>query len=204
MTTSDHIHTASAVGQVSRHGHGAVLGIAGWSGSGKTTLLARLIPALIDAGHRVSTVKHAHHAFDVDKPGKDSHTHRVAGASEVLVASSRRWALMREIRDGTEPSLDDLLVRLSPVDLVLVEGFKRDPLPKIEVHRPAVGKPLLQPDDPFVVAVATDAPLPGVPVPILDLDDVPAIARFVIAHSGLDTGAGDTTPAPATRPERRD
>lgn len=156
-----------------------VIGFAGWSGAGKTTLLRRLIPLLTGAGLRVSTVKHAHHEFDVDQPGKDSWEHRQAGAQEVLVASAARWALMHEHRDAPEPGLSELLTRLSPVDLVLVEGFKREAHPKIEVHRAAVGKPLLHPDDPTIRAVASDVALPGCPVPLLDLDDVAAIAEAV-------------------------
>ncbi|MEJ1976742.1 MAG: molybdopterin-guanine dinucleotide biosynthesis protein B [Acetobacteraceae bacterium] len=159
-----------------------VIGFAGWSGSGKTTLLARLIPALVARGLRVSSIKHAHHDFDVDQPGKDSHTHRMAGATEVLVASARRWALMHELRGDPEPSLAALLARLSPVDLVLIEGFKRLGHAKIEVHRPSVGKALLQPDDPDIIAVASDAAL-ALPVPVLPLDDVEAIAAFVVAHA---------------------
>jgi len=156
-----------------------VIGFAGWSGAGKTTLLRRLIPVLTGAGLRVSTVKHAHHGFDVDQPGKDSWEHRQAGAQEVLVASATRWALMHEHRDAAEPGLAELLARLSPVDLVLVEGFKRETHPKIEVHRAAVGKPLLQPGDPAIRAVASDVALPGCPVPRLDLDDIGGIAAAV-------------------------
>jgi molybdopterin-guanine dinucleotide biosynthesis adapter protein len=155
-----------------------IIGFAGWSGSGKTTLLARLIPALVANGKSVSSIKHAHHAFDIDQPGKDSHTHRSAGATEVLVGSARRWALIHELREEREPSLRELLQHLSEVDLVLVEGFKRDRHPKIEIHRPSVGKPLLQPDDPHIVAVASDAAL-RLPVPILHLADIDAIADFV-------------------------
>jgi molybdopterin-guanine dinucleotide biosynthesis protein B len=156
-----------------------LIGLAGWSGSGKTTLLARLIPALIARGRTVSTVKHAHHDFDIDKPGKDSHTHRTAGATQVLVSGGRRWALMHELRGAPEPTLAQLLTHLDPVDLVLVEGFKRDSHPKIEVHRAAVGKPLLHPDDPHIAALASDTPLPGAPIPVVDLDDVEAIADLV-------------------------
>lgn len=159
-----------------------VIGIAGWSGSGKTTLLSRLIPALVAQGCRVSTVKHAHHGFEIDRPGKDSHSHRIAGATEVMVASARRWALIHELREAAEPSLHDLLRHFAPVDLVLVEGFKREALPKIEVHRPALGKPLLQPGDPYIVAVAADTAL-DLPVPMLDLDDIAAIAVFVRGHA---------------------
>lgn len=159
-----------------------LIGFAGWSGSGKTTLVRRIIPALIATGRRVSTIKHAHHDFDVDQPGKDSYEHRTAGAGEVLVASARRFALMHEYRDEPELGLDALLAKLAPVDVVIVEGFKRDPIPKIEVHRPEVGKPLLHPGDPHVVAVASPAPLPGLALPWLSLDDVDAIVAFLIAR----------------------
>ncbi len=159
-----------------------LMGFAGWSGSGKTTLLARLIPALVARGLRVSSIKHAHHAFDIDQPGKDSHTHRMAGATEVLVTGGQRWALMHELRGAPEPPLAELLRHLAPVDLVLVEGFKRDAHAKIEVHRPALGKPLLQPDDPAIIAVASDAKL-TLPVPVLPLDDPEAVAAFVVAQA---------------------
>ena len=159
-----------------------VLGLAGWSGAGKTTLLRALIPALTARGLRVSTIKHAHHEFDVDQPGKDSWLHRQAGATEVLVGSARRWALLHELRDEPEPDLPTLLARLSPVDLVLVEGFKRSPVPKIEVHRAAAGKPLLHPDDPAIVAIAAD-PLVAAPIPCVKLDDVEAVAGLVLAHA---------------------
>jgi molybdopterin-guanine dinucleotide biosynthesis protein B len=162
-----------------------VFGLAGWSGSGKTTLVTRLIPELARRGLRVSTVKHAHHAFDVDTPGKDSYEHRRAGATEVLVSSANRFALMRELRGAPEPTLEELLARLAPVDLVIVEGFKRHAHDKLEVHRPSVGKPLLAPDDPHIVAVASDAKLEGLKVPLLDLDDVAAIADFVTARARL-------------------
>lgn len=157
-----------------------LFGIAGWSGSGKTTLLARLIPALVARGITVSTIKHAHHSFDLDTPGKDSHTHRMAGATEVLVGSAARYALIHELRGAPEPTLDDLVARLSPVDLVLVEGFKRGRHRKLEVWRSVTGKPPLWPDDPAVVAVASDGPVPGCPLPVLDLDDAEAVAGFVI------------------------
>lgn len=156
-----------------------LVGLCGWSGAGKTTLLVRLLPELRARGHSVSTIKHAHHGFDIDKPGKDSHVHREAGASEVLVASSRRWALIHELRDETEPSLSDLLSRLAPVHLVVVEGFKRDTHPKIEVHRAALGKSLLQPDDSRIRAVASDTPL-DVAVPVLDLNDPAFVADFLL------------------------
>lgn len=159
-----------------------MIGFAGWSGAGKTTLLRRLIPHLTALGHRVSTIKHAHHGFDVDQPGKDSWEHREAGATEVLVASSTRWALMHEHRGDAEPALPALLARLSPADLVLVEGFKREGHPKIEVHRAANGKPPMHPHDPTVQAVASDVPL-AAHVPVLHLDDIPGIAAAVLAYA---------------------
>lgn len=152
-----------------------LIGIAGWSGAGKTTLIAGVLPVLRGRGLRVSTVKHAHHAFDIDKPGKDSWVHRQSGAEEVLIVSEHRWALMHELRGAPEPPLADLLTKLSAVDLVIVEGFKRDPHPKIEVHRAANGKPLLHPDDPHIVAIATDAAGPF-PIPRHAIDDMAAIA----------------------------
>ena len=160
-----------------------IIGIAGWSGVGKTTLLAKLIPRLTARGVRVSTVKHAHHAFDVDQPGKDSHTHRMAGATEVLVSSVNRWALVHELRGAAEPKLSDLLGKLAPVDLVIVEGFKHGAHPKLEIYRSAVGKPPLHPDDPHIVAVASDAPVPSARVPVVGLDDVDAIADLMLAHA---------------------
>jgi molybdopterin-guanine dinucleotide biosynthesis protein B len=153
-----------------------VIGLAGWSGAGKTTLVARLIPALIARGVSVSTVKHAHHNFDVDQPGKDSFEHRQAGAAQVLVSSANRWALMTEHRGAAEPPLSELLARLNPVDLVVVEGFKRDPVPKIEIFRSANGKPFLYPDDALIRAVATDVPVPEGAPPSMHLDDIEAIA----------------------------
>jgi molybdopterin-guanine dinucleotide biosynthesis protein B len=162
-----------------------IIGLAGWSGSGKTSLVVRLLPALVARGLRVSTIKHAHHEFDVDTPGKDSYEHRAAGAHEVLVASARRFALMRELRDSPEPALEELVARLAPVDLLIVEGFKRHAHDKIEVHRPALGKKLLAPDDPQIVAVASDAAIEGLRVPRLDLDDTAAIAGFVVARAGF-------------------
>ena len=162
-----------------------VFGLAGWSGSGKTTLVVKLIPELVRRGVSVSTIKHAHHAFDVDQPGKDSFEHRRAGASEVLVASANRFALMREHRGAPEPGLEALLARLAPVDLVLVEGFKRDHHEKLEIHRPSLGKPLLANDDPHIVAVASDAPVAGLRVPLLALDDIATIAGFVMTHARL-------------------
>ncbi len=156
-----------------------LIGLAGWSGSGKTTLLVKLLPALIARGRSVSTLKHAHHAFDVDQPGKDSHSHRLAGAHEVLISSARRWALMHELRAEAEPTLAELVVHLSPVDLVIVEGFKTQTHAKVEVHRSAVGKPLLFPDDPNIVAIASDHRPPNVRLPFADLDDIEAIADLV-------------------------
>jgi molybdopterin-guanine dinucleotide biosynthesis adapter protein len=159
-----------------------VISLAGWSGSGKTTLMRALIPVLIRQGLRVSTVKHAHHNFDMDQPGKDSFVHREAGATEVLVGSANRWALMHELRGETEPALPDLLARMTRVDLVLVEGFKRSPHRKIEVHRAALGKPLLYPDDPTIVAIATDPGL-SAPIPVVPLGDVERVAALVLDHA---------------------
>ena len=165
-----------------------IFGLAGWSGSGKTTLLVKLLPALIERGLRVSTLKHAHHAFDVDQPGKDSWEHRRAGAVEVMVSSANRWALMHEHRGAPEASLEELVSHMSPVDLVIVEGFKQHPHPKLEVYRAALGKPLLCRDNPAIVAVAGDARIAGLPVPVLDLDDVAAIAGFIATHCRLASG----------------
>src|SRR5437588_783846 len=160
-----------------------MIGLAGWSGSGKTTLLKRLIPRIIARGLTVSTLKHAHHAFDIDQPGKDSHSHRMAGATEVLIGSARRWALVHELRGADEPPLGALLEKLAPVDLVIIEGYKRAPHPKLEVHRAAVGKPLIAPDDPAVVAVAADVPLPQLKVPLVELDDIDAVVDILIRHA---------------------
>jgi molybdopterin-guanine dinucleotide biosynthesis protein B len=160
-----------------------VIGLAGWSGAGKTTLLRRLIPALTGRGLRVATLKHAHHAFDVDQPGKDSYVHREVGAAEVIVSSARRWVQIHEVGDAPEASLAELLRRLSPCDLVLVEGFKREAHPKLEVFRSANGRPPLHPEDPRIVAVASDVPFPEAGVPVLPLDDAEAIADMVIARA---------------------
>lgn len=159
------------------------IGLAGWSGAGKTTLLVKLLPVLARRGLIVSTVKHAHHDFDIDRPGKDSFEHRKAGAKEVLVASGTRWALMHEHRDDVEPPLTTLLGRLSPCDFVIVEGFKRDNHHKIEVHRTCNGKPLLYPDDPAIIAIVTDAPLRDVTIPLIDTDDVDAVADLIVARA---------------------
>jgi molybdopterin-guanine dinucleotide biosynthesis adapter protein len=155
-----------------------VIGLAGWSGAGKTTLLTRLIPHFLKEGLRVSVIKHAHHDFDVDVPGKDSWQHRQSGAEEVLVSSGKRWALMHELRGTSEPRLPELLAKMSRVDLVIVEGFKSEPYRKIEVHRTANGKALLFPDDPGIVGIAADAALQTA-LPVAHLDDIPAIAAMM-------------------------
>jgi molybdopterin-guanine dinucleotide biosynthesis protein B len=160
-----------------------VIGLAGWSGSGKTTLLAKLIPALNRRGVKVSTVKHAHHHFDLDKPGKDSYVHREAGASEVFISSANRWAQMHELRGAPELHLREILKKMTPVDLVIVEGFKRESHPKIEIHRAEVGKSLLQPEDNWIVAIASNTKIPGAGVPVLSLDDIEKIADVVLAEA---------------------
>lgn len=160
-----------------------VFGFAGYSNSGKTTLIEKLIPRFVERGLRVALIKHAHHGFDVDQPGKDSHRHRQAGCAEVLVTSSRRWALMHELRGAPEPRFEELLEHLSPCDLVLVEGFKREAIPKLEVHRHAIEKAdFLYPHDPSIVAIAADAPVES-RLRFFDLDDVEAIAGFVVEHA---------------------
>jgi molybdopterin-guanine dinucleotide biosynthesis protein B len=160
-----------------------IIGLAGWSGSGKTTLLAKTIPRLVARGCTVSTVKHAHHSFDVDTPGKDSHVHRMAGATEVLVASGRRWALMHELRDEPEPSIYDLLPKLSPVDLVLIEGFKAARHARIEVYRQEVGKPPLHPCDPQIAGVVSDTPFPDAGRPVVHIDDIDGVVELVLAKA---------------------
>lgn len=161
-----------------------LFGFAGWSGSGKTTVIERLIPVLVARGLRVSLIKHAHHAFDIDQPGKDSWRHRQAGCTEVLVTSAVRWALMHELRAEDELTLPQALTRLGPCDLVLVEGYKRAAIPKLEVHRPAIGKPVLFPDDPHIVGLATDVPeaFANSAIPVLDLNNVTDIAELVMRH----------------------
>ena len=159
-------------------------GFAGWSGSGKTTLIEQLIPRFVAHGLAVSLIKHAHHRFDVDQPGKDSWRHRQAGCREVMIGSGVRWALMHELRGAPEPSLDELVARMSPCDLLLVEGFKRYEMPKLEIHRAANGKPLLHPEDPHIVAIAADVPL-DTRLPQLDLNAPDRIARFVLEYNGL-------------------
>ena len=164
-----------------------IFGFAGYSGSGKTTLIEQLIPLFTARGLKVSLIKHAHHTFDVDTPGKDSYRHRHAGATEVLVTSPKRWVLMHELRGEAEPDLNQQLMHLSPCDLLLVEGFKHDPIPKLEVYRAEVGEPLLHPNDNNIVAIATpthEAPF-NTPLPRLDLNNPPAIAEFILRHLGL-------------------
>ncbi|MEQ8227399.1 MAG: molybdopterin-guanine dinucleotide biosynthesis protein B [Rhodospirillales bacterium] len=162
-----------------------VFGLVGWSGSGKTTLLVHLIPELTSRGLSVSTMKHTHHNFDIDQKGKDSYEHRAAGATEVMLTSGRRWVLQREFRDEEEPDMDDLIARMAPVDLILIEGFKRHRHAKLEVFRASVGKSLLAAEDDTIVAVASDASVDGVTCPVLDMNDVGAVADFIVAHCGL-------------------
>ena len=161
-----------------------VYGVTGWKNAGKTGLMERLVAEITARGFSVSTVKHAHHTFEVDHPGKDSHRHRVAGAREVLLASRNRVALMQELRGEDEPTLEALLARLSPVDLVLIEGYKRDAHPKIEAYRAEPGNPLIAPDDETIKAVASDTPL-DLDRPVFDLNDTVAIADFILAEVGL-------------------
>jgi molybdopterin-guanine dinucleotide biosynthesis protein MobB len=160
-------------------------GVTGWKNSGKTTLVERLVREIASRGLTVSTLKHAHHDFDIDQPGKDSHRHRAAGARQVLVSSRQRWALMNELRGAPEPALADLLARLDPVDLVLVEGWKRDRHPKIEARRTATAQDLIAVGDETVEAVASDVALPGATLPVFDLEDIPGIADFILGRVGL-------------------
>ena len=169
-----------------------IIGLAGWSGSGKTTLVTKLIPRLLARGLRVSTLKHAHHGFDLDQPGKDSFMHRAAGATEVFISSAKRWAILHELREEPEWDLSALVAKMSPVDLVLVEGFKRDAFPKLEIHRAANGKPLLHPDDPHIVAVACDSAVPDTKVPVVDLNDIEAIADLLLKHAVPIDASGNT------------
>ena len=162
-----------------------IFGVTGWKNSGKTGLMERLITEFTARGLTVSSIKHAHHSFDIDHPGRDSYRHRDAGARQVLLASRNRWALMHELRDEDEPSLGDLLKQLSPVDLVLIEGYKRDRHPKIEAHRKETGQPLIAPEDEAIVAVASDTSL-SVDRPVLDLNDTAAIANFIAQYLELD------------------
>jgi molybdopterin-guanine dinucleotide biosynthesis protein B len=175
-----------------------IIGLAGWSGSGKTTLITKLIPRLIERGIRVSTLKHAHHGFDLDQPGKDSFFHRAAGATEVIISSARRWAILHELRDEPEWDLRNLVAKMSPVDLVLVEGFKRDAFPKLEIHRAANGKPLIHPEDSHIVAIASDVALPQAKVPVIDLDDIDAIADLLLARA-IPVSAAQATAVPRSR-----
>jgi len=160
-----------------------VIGLAGWSGAGKTTLMTKLIPQLVARGLKVSTIKHAHHSFDLDQPGKDSHRHRRAGATEVLVSSAMRWALLHELRGAAQMQLEDLIGKLTPVDLVIVEGFKHALHPKLEVYRAALGKPLLHRDDPKIVAIAADVALPSAEVPVLAIEDIEGIIEVILARA---------------------
>jgi len=160
-----------------------IIGLAGWSGSGKTTLITKVIPRLIARGVTVSTLKHAHHGFDLDQPGKDSFFHRTAGATEVIISSAKRFAILHELRGEEEWDLPDLVGKMSPVDLVLVEGYKRDAFPKLEIHRAANGKPLIHPEDAHIVAIASDIELPAAKVPVIDLDDIEAIADMLLKHA---------------------
>ena len=161
-----------------------IFGFAGYSGSGKTTLIEQLVPRLLRSGLRVSVIKHAHHSFDVDKPGKDSYRHRESGAGEVIVTSDKRWVLMHELRGAPEPTLHQQVQRFSPCDLILVEGYKREAIPKLEIHRRIIGEPLLYPQDRNIVAIATDEPV-AAPLPVLDLNDCDAIAGFLVRHLEL-------------------
>jgi molybdopterin-guanine dinucleotide biosynthesis adapter protein len=164
-----------------------ILGLGGWSGAGKTTLLSKLIPELIRRGVSVSTMKHAHHGFDVDQPGKDSYVHRQAGATDVLIASEKRWALMHELRQSSELSAADLAKHMSPVDLLLVEGFKREPHDKLEIYRAENGKPLLSTGDATYVAILSNTALGDTSLPVIDLNDIAAIADFIVKHCALKT-----------------
>jgi len=168
-----------------------IFGMVGWSGSGKTTLLKLLLPELIRRGYTVSTMKHTHHSVELDHPGKDSFEHRKAGAQEVLITSSTRWAIMHELRDAPEPDMDDLIGRMTPVDLLLIEGFKRHRHDKMEISRGATGKPLICKDDPTIVAISSDQVCEGLDIPVIDLNDTAAIADFIVAHCKLETGGGD-------------
>lgn len=168
-----------------------IFGLVGWSGSGKTTLMRLLLPELTSRGYRVSTMKHTHHNFDIDKPGKDSYMHREAGAHEVLITGAKRWAILHENRQAPEPDIDTLLSRLEEVDLVLIEGFKSHSHAKMEVFRPSVGKSMIAADDKTIVAIASDEQLNVENCPILDLSDIVGIADFILDHCGLNRRAAD-------------
>jgi len=168
-----------------------VFGVTGWKNSGKTGLVTRLVSEMVSRGLTVSTVKHAHHAFDIDKPGADSHRHREAGASEVMIVSDNRWALMHELRGEEEPPMIQALERITPCDLILIEGYKREKHPKIETRRQESTKSgLLSPEDPTIVAIAADHDTPTDGLPRFDLDDIAGIADFIVAHLQLDIGHG--------------
>ena len=162
-----------------------VIGVAGFKNAGKTTLVEKLVTELTGRGYRISTVKHAHHSFDIDHEGRDSFRHRKAGASEVAVVSRHRWAIIHESRDDAEPSLQDILSKLEPCDLVIVEGYKRDTHDKIEVRNLALQNPELAGDDPTIVAIAANGAVDNAPVPLFDRDDVSALASFIEKHTGL-------------------
>ena len=162
-----------------------IFGVTGWKNSGKTGMVERLVRELTGRGLRVSTVKHAHHAFDVDHPGRDSYRHREAGAAEVILASGKRVAHMTELRGAPEPDLATLLTRLSPVDVVLIEGYKREPHPKVGAHRAETGHPLLAPESPTIRAIASDAGVQVGDLPAFDLDDTATIANFILTQVGL-------------------
>lgn len=161
-----------------------IFGIVGFKNAGKTGLMERLVAEITARGFSVSTLKHAHHVFDVDQPGKDSHRHREAGAHQVVLSSGKRWAMMTELRGAVEPPLSELLAKMSPVDLILIEGWKRDTHPKIEAHRAEAGNPLIAPGDPTIRAIASDVPL-TVDRPLFDLDDTASIADFILIEVGL-------------------
>lgn len=183
MTNETDSHSPSALSGGPKH----VIGVVGWSGNGKTTLLNKLIPALNARGLSVSTMKHTHHNFDMDHPGKDSYQHREAGAEQVLLTSSKRWALLHELRGEPEPDMDALIKMMAPVDVLLIEGFKAHRYPKIEVHRPAAGKQLICETDDSIVALACDEALQGLAIPILDLNDVEAVADFMVDYLEINT-----------------
>jgi molybdopterin-guanine dinucleotide biosynthesis protein B len=168
-----------------------IFGIAGWKNSGKTGLAVRLVETLVARGYRISTIKHAHHDFDIDKVGADSYRHRQAGAHEVTIVSGTRYAIMHELRGDPEPSFEAILARLSPCDLVLIEGYKREPIPKIEARRlESANRAPLAPQDPHIVAIAADHPVTDSDLPVFDLDDTEAIADFILRAVGLDAAPG--------------
>ena len=169
-----------------------IFGLAGWSGSGKTTLMSKLLPELISRGLTVSTMKHAHHTFDLDTPGKDSYIHRDSGATEVMIGSATRWALLHEVRDEAEPDFERLLSAMTPVDLLLIEGFKKHGHAKLEIYRAGSDHRFLYLEEPDIVAIASDAPLNDVPLPVVDLNDAAAVADFILEHTGLKTAKNTT------------